>query len=151
MLLTYDLNLFSIISLVLAGYSILSLQARLREQQSKHVDLRYGYSVYDADESFHTQFSFYNLGTIPATGVKIRLTYPSGTKIQRIIPSLKKTESEDNLEKLVELDILRLDINKPLAVLVTSSDAPKGPPEIQCHEQKSVQTVARASIGPGPQ
>lgn len=128
-----------LISLVLASYTHVKIS-------SKYVDVRYGYSTYDAGASFNTQFSFSNVGTIPATEVKIGLTYPAATKILRVVPAMKYIESEDELEKHIELEIQRLDVEMPLGVLVTSSHAPKTTPKIQFHEQKSVQTAARARI-----
>lgn len=144
-----------IISLLLAGIAYWDgkiaaehtkeLQEYVDSMKEKYVDVRYGYSTFGAETSFHTQFTFTNIGTVPATEVKIRLTYPAGTEIQRVAPSMKFTESEDNIEKLVEIEIQRLDVNMPLGILVTSSHEPVAPPQIQCHEQKSVKI---ASEGP---
>lgn len=136
-------NVLGIISFALAVYACLSLQ-------NKYVDVRYGYSTYDAGTSFHTQFTFSNIGKIPATDVKIRLTYPASSEIQRVIPPIKFTESKDDIDKIVVLEIQRLDVNRPISLLVTSTHEPKAPPDIQCHEQKSVQTAVRARIGLGP-
>ena len=93
------------------------------------------YNTFDVNTSFYTQYTFVNEGNIPATEVKIILTYPAGTMIQRISPPyMKYTESEVNQTKVVELEMQRLDIYTQLSILVTSSHEPIGPPEIQSKE-----------------
>jgi len=141
-----------IISLLLAGIAYwdgkiaAERTEELREYvysvQERYADVKFGFSTFGAETSFHTQFSLYNIGTIPATDVKIRLTYPAGTQIQRIVPPMKFTESEDDIEKLIEIVIQRLDVNMPLGILVTSSHEPTASPQIQWHEQKSVQIAS---------
>ncbi len=92
--------------------------------------------TFDGNTSFYTHYTFSNRGNIPATEVKIILTYPAGTEIQKISPPyMKYTESEDSLVKIVELEIQRLDIYTQLSILVKSSHEPIAPPEIQCKER----------------
>ncbi len=92
------------------------------------------YSTFEVETGSYTQYTFINMGNIPATEVKILLTYPAGTEIQRISPPMKYTESEDLQTKIVEIEIQRLAINTPLVICVTASHAPIAPPEIQSKE-----------------
>lgn len=112
-----------------------TMQNDLYTLQNKYVDIQYGYSIYEVETGFHTQFSFSNIGIAPATDVKIGLTYPAGTKIMRIAPSMKYTESEDDIEKHIELEIQSLGADRSLGVLVTSSHAPTAPPQVRCNEE----------------
>lgn len=146
------LSLVSIPSIILAIYALMDgkktsklvketserakeLQNYVDNIQRKYVDVRYGYSVYEVEKSFQTQFAFMNIGTIPATGVKIRLTYPAGTKIQSIIPPLKVTESEDEKYKVAELSIQRMDKDIPLAITLITDLEPLEQPKIICNEE----------------
>ncbi len=113
-----------------------TMQNDLYDLESKYVDIRHGYSIYVTETGFHTQFSFSNVGVVPATDFKIILTYPAGTEIQKITPPLKHTESEGDLGKLVILEIQSLDVDRSMGILVASSHEPTGPPIIQDFEQK---------------
>lgn len=128
------------ISLVLSTYTIFNLRkARIIFSLEKIVDIKYGYSVYTVETGFHTQFSFSNRGNIPATDVKIRITYPAGTQIHKITPTLKFTESEDTLVKTVELEFQRLNVNTPLTIIVASSHELTTLPKILCNENKEAE------------
>jgi hypothetical protein len=148
------LPIFSIFIAIIAFYNgkktsehTKELQAYVDTIRRRYVDIRHSYNVIDATTSVYTQFSFVNRGTIPATDVKIRLTYPARTKIQRIIPPIKLTESEDERYKVVELYIQRMDKDIPLAVTLLTDQAPASimPLQFQCNEETGTQPVS-----PGP-
>ncbi len=81
-----------------------------------------------------TQYSFVNKGTMHATEVKIKLTYPAGTQIKKITPLYKHKEFEDDDSKVVELHIKRMEVDLGMSVLLHTEHAPTGPPEITCNE-----------------
>lgn len=81
-----------------------------------------------------TQYAFVNRGTIPATYVKIKLTYPAGTQVKQIIPPIKHKELEDGNSKVVELFIQRMGVDIPLAVSLLTDRAPTEPPKVLCNE-----------------
>lgn len=115
-----------ILSLILSTYSVYTL----RVMQHKYVNIQYGYSIYETETGFQTQYSFSNRGNIPATDVRIMLTYPAGTEIQKITPTVEYTDSENDLAKLVEIEIQRLDLHTQLSLLVASSHEPTEPPKV---------------------
>jgi len=143
------MSVLGALSLLLAIVAYLDgrkAKAYIELMESKYVDLSYRSSTFAADASFNTLFNFFNKGTMPATDVKIRLVYPVGTKILRITPPIKHTESEDGKVKVVEIDVQRMDIDMPLGFLVLSEFEPIAPPTCLYHEQKATQTVIRAKI-----
>lgn len=118
------------------------LQDYVDTLQHRYVDIKYGCTFYEVSNSFQTQFAFINLGTIPATDIKIKLTYPAGTKIQSVIPPLKLTESEDDQHKIAELNIQRMDRNIPMAITLITDLAHIESPEIICNEETGTMPVS---------
>ncbi len=83
-----------------------------------------------------TQYEFVNKGTMPATYVKIKLTYPAGTQIKKIVPPFRYKELEDDDSKVVELYVQRMEVNIPLAVSLLTEHAHIEPPKVSCNEDE---------------
>lgn len=96
----------------------------------------------ESENSFHTAISFVNNGTIPATDVKIRITYPPDTEVIEVSPAIKMHTSTDKKATVIEFNIIKMDVSpRPFILAILTDKKPDEKFDIQVHEDKGVKTL----------
>ena len=91
--------------------------------------------------SFLTSYSFENIGSVPAYNVRVRLKYPIGTKLDKIIPPIKHIESVDEKSTIFELYFHKLNVGAQVSLTVYTDNPPNSDLEFQYIEEGVIKTI----------
>lgn len=110
--------------------------------QNRYTKILYDVKTMEGEDSFYTAISFVNSGTISATDVKIRVTYPSDTRVLKTLPPIKRHISKDENATVIEFNIIKIDASpRPFTLAILTDKEPDENFDIQVHEDKGVKTL----------